>query len=454
MSRGDRDKYDRQLRLWGPHGQRALSQARTCVLGAGPTATETLKNIVLPGCGPICVVDGQRVGGRDVANNFFCRDEDLGAARAKVVLERLTEMNPDVPMGGELTEDKDPVAGSVWLFQSPSEIISADMEALHYGGVDRPSDRFQAPGRAHSPSIPPEPRGARSKSPSSSSSSSSLTPAPHHSRSSASAAAASLKRKRMNSSVTTSKQESSDETRIEEGKIFYTLGSGSFFSQFTLVIVAGNELSMVEMEALSHLLWHLSPNSPPFSPGVRDGSKFTSKGIPLIVCRSYGMIGSVRVVTRVHRVVESKPDPPRLPDLHIANPWPELVALANNPVYDPYKLAVEDKDNDDRDTEGDRAMRHGQIPWVLLLVQLGMRFRAILRDRRGRGNEGNQKEREKSRGKEEVGGGEDESSSTVIDVIAWSAEEKKEFRALIKQTYAETAGGAPWGGESTPFPLL
>ena len=45
------DKYDRQLRLWGPEGQRALMESRICVIGAGPTATETLKNLVLPGCG-------------------------------------------------------------------------------------------------------------------------------------------------------------------------------------------------------------------------------------------------------------------------------------------------------------------------------------------------------------------------------------------------------------------
>ena len=28
-------KFDRQIRLWGPHGQRALEQARIAVLGSG-----------------------------------------------------------------------------------------------------------------------------------------------------------------------------------------------------------------------------------------------------------------------------------------------------------------------------------------------------------------------------------------------------------------------------------
>ena len=35
------DKYDRQLRLWGSHGQRALSSAHILMVGAA--ASETFK---------------------------------------------------------------------------------------------------------------------------------------------------------------------------------------------------------------------------------------------------------------------------------------------------------------------------------------------------------------------------------------------------------------------------
>ncbi len=51
------NKYDRQLRLWGKEGQQRLAEANVLVLGAGPTATETLKNLVLPGLGRFTVVD-------------------------------------------------------------------------------------------------------------------------------------------------------------------------------------------------------------------------------------------------------------------------------------------------------------------------------------------------------------------------------------------------------------
>ena len=40
------DKYDRQLRLWGPHGQRALMNAKICLVNADAAGTETLKNLV------------------------------------------------------------------------------------------------------------------------------------------------------------------------------------------------------------------------------------------------------------------------------------------------------------------------------------------------------------------------------------------------------------------------
>lgn len=40
-------KYDRQIRIWGAHGQAALESAKICLLNCGPTGSETLKNLVL-----------------------------------------------------------------------------------------------------------------------------------------------------------------------------------------------------------------------------------------------------------------------------------------------------------------------------------------------------------------------------------------------------------------------
>jgi len=89
-------KYDRQLRLWGADGQAKLEKSHFCLLGAGPEGTETLKNLVLPGVGRFTIVDNAKVTERDLANNFFVTEAELGKNRAEVVAAWLHEINPDV----------------------------------------------------------------------------------------------------------------------------------------------------------------------------------------------------------------------------------------------------------------------------------------------------------------------------------------------------------------------
>lgn len=98
------DKYDRQLRLWGPEGQRRLAQAHVLLLGAGATGAETLKNLVLPGVQRVTVVDAQLVTRADATNSFFARGADVGRARAQVAAELLVEMNADVAGGWRLAD--------------------------------------------------------------------------------------------------------------------------------------------------------------------------------------------------------------------------------------------------------------------------------------------------------------------------------------------------------------
>ncbi|SCU78700.1 LADA_0A07008g1_1 [Lachancea dasiensis] len=43
------DKFDRQLRLWGSHGQYELETAKVCVIACSDLGTEILKNLALPG---------------------------------------------------------------------------------------------------------------------------------------------------------------------------------------------------------------------------------------------------------------------------------------------------------------------------------------------------------------------------------------------------------------------
>lgn len=93
----DQDRYDRQLRLWGTHGQRKLSQASICCFGSSALACEILKNLVLPGIGSFLIIDNARVTNRDLGQNFFLPPNTvLGDLRAKPVSELLLRLNPTV----------------------------------------------------------------------------------------------------------------------------------------------------------------------------------------------------------------------------------------------------------------------------------------------------------------------------------------------------------------------
>ena len=95
-------RYDRQLRLWGDHGQTTLEAARICLLNATATGTEILKNLILPGVGSFTIVDNVKATTRDLGNNFFITGEYLGQSRAECVVRFLQKLNNVV---GEYIEE-------------------------------------------------------------------------------------------------------------------------------------------------------------------------------------------------------------------------------------------------------------------------------------------------------------------------------------------------------------
>jgi len=90
------DKYDRQTRLWGGHGQKKLAHSHVVMLGTSSYGSETLKNLVLPALGEFTIVDDAKVTERDFGNDFLVTRDDLGKNKAEVVKNMLVEMNPDV----------------------------------------------------------------------------------------------------------------------------------------------------------------------------------------------------------------------------------------------------------------------------------------------------------------------------------------------------------------------
>eukprot|EP00884_Botryococcus_braunii_P008021 jgi/Botrbrau1/1721/Bobra.116_2s0063.1 len=103
-------KYDRQVRIWGAHGQAALEQCRVCCLGANVMGAEVLKNLVLGGISGFTLVDDAKVTPRDLGNNFLVELSNLGQPLAQVVTDSLKEFN-------------DAVVGS-YSEESPLEVLN------------------------------------------------------------------------------------------------------------------------------------------------------------------------------------------------------------------------------------------------------------------------------------------------------------------------------------------
>lgn len=89
-------RYDRQIRIWGAHGQTRFERSRVLLLGCSATGAETLKNLVLGGIASFTIVDGCRVSAQDLGNNFMIEADSLGQPRAQVVTSLLQEMNDSV----------------------------------------------------------------------------------------------------------------------------------------------------------------------------------------------------------------------------------------------------------------------------------------------------------------------------------------------------------------------
>ncbi|XP_068148334.1 nedd8-activating enzyme E1 regulatory subunit [Drosophila tropicalis] len=89
-------KYDRQIRLWGEHGQMLLESANICLANVTAVGCETAKGLVLPGIGGFTVADGSTVKEEDLGNNFFLDASYIGKSKALACMQLLQELNPDV----------------------------------------------------------------------------------------------------------------------------------------------------------------------------------------------------------------------------------------------------------------------------------------------------------------------------------------------------------------------
>jgi len=81
------------------------------------------------------------------------------------------------------------------------------------------------------------------------------------------------------------------------------------------------------------------------------------RNIPLVIPRSYGFIGYLRIATPEHTIIESKPDNPA-DDLRMYNPYTELQAYADSIDLDSSEVA------------------HHHVPYVVVLIKALQKWRS------------------------------------------------------------------------------
>lgn len=103
----------------------------------------------------------------------------------------------------------------------------------------------------------------------------------------------------------------------------------SFFCRFTIVVAT--QLSESTLLRLADVLWNSQ--------------------IPLLICRTYGLVGYMRIIIKEHPVIESHPDN-ALEDLRLDKPFPEL-----REHFQSYDLDhMEKKD-------------HSHTPWIVIVAK-------------------------------------------------------------------------------------
>ena len=113
-----------------------------------------------------------------------------------------------------------------------------------------------------------------------------------------------------------------------------------YFGGFTMVLA--DAVREPELRKLAAFLWE--------------------KHIPLVVTRSYGFIGYVRLVLPEHGIVESHPA--EVHDLRLQDPWKEL-----EEHLEAIDLRFEGS------SEADRVSKYSHIPWLVLLYRMSRQYK-------------------------------------------------------------------------------
>jgi molybdopterin/thiamine biosynthesis adenylyltransferase len=96
LSERERERYKRQILLFGEEGQERLKKAEIFIAGAGGIGSPVSIYLAVAGIGTLTVVDSDSVDLTNLNRQILHHDRDIGEKKIASARERLEDINPDI----------------------------------------------------------------------------------------------------------------------------------------------------------------------------------------------------------------------------------------------------------------------------------------------------------------------------------------------------------------------
>jgi adenylyltransferase/sulfurtransferase len=96
FSERERERYKRQMMLFGDEGQERLKKAHIFIAGAGGLGSPVSLYLAVAGVGTIIIVDTDVIDRTNLNRQILHFDRDIGKKKTASAEEKLQEINPDI----------------------------------------------------------------------------------------------------------------------------------------------------------------------------------------------------------------------------------------------------------------------------------------------------------------------------------------------------------------------
>ncbi len=96
MNDFEREKYNRQMLLFGEKGQEKLKNSKVLVAGAGGLGSPVSTYLAIAGIGKIILADFDSVDVSNLNRQFLHHEKDIGRLKVESAKEKLLSMNSDI----------------------------------------------------------------------------------------------------------------------------------------------------------------------------------------------------------------------------------------------------------------------------------------------------------------------------------------------------------------------